>query len=186
MAETRLQGYLDRLKNELNGRGISNAGDVLEEIESHLLDSVDQGLRQGLSLEEAQRRALDRFGPPGLIAASFEKEKKEPMQKILFAGSVLLGLLIAYIDSRPTWDDTGITVMALLAGGVLIGLLSGRRPWLFALAFGIWIPLWNIYKTHSLNLLPVLIFPVAAVYAGWALRKVIQKTLHSGQQLSNR
>ncbi len=71
-------------------------------------------------------------------------------QKILLVASLVLGLLIAYIDSRPTWDDTGITVFALLAGGGIIGLLVQKRPWLFALAFGLWIPLWGVVVRHDL------------------------------------
>ncbi len=101
------------------------------------------------------------------------------MQKIYFVAAILLGLLIAYIDSRPTWDDTGITVLALLAGGGIIGLLAQKRPWLFALAFGVWIPAWSIIRTHSFTLLPVLIFPLISVYAGWAMRQVLRRTLNS-------
>ena len=184
MDKTRLQEYLDRLKMELGWRGISDA-EAMEEIESHLLDSIEQGLRRGLSPEEAQQEALDHFGSPRVVAASFEKEKKEPMQKIYFFAALIVGLLIAYIDSRGTWDDTGITVMALLASGGLIGLLAQKRPWVFALAFGIWIPLWNILHapgSHKLYLLPVLIFPFTGVFAGWALRKIVQKTLHHQPQ----
>ncbi len=93
------------------------------------------------------------------------------MQKITFIAATLLGLFIAYVDSRPTWDDTGITVLALLVGGGIIGLLIVRRPWLYALAFGIWIPLINILRTHGFALLPVFVFPLGSVYAGWVIRR---------------
>ncbi len=99
------------------------------------------------------------------------------MQKITLAVAISLGLLIAYIDSRPTWDDAGITLGALLLGGFIIGLMIQRHPWLYALAFGIWIPLWNLIQTHCFNLLPVLLFPFVSVYSGWALRKLYLKTL---------
>jgi hypothetical protein len=100
-------------------------------------------------------------------------------QKLLLFGSIGLGLLIAYIDSRPTWDDTGITVFALLAGGGIIGLLLQKRPWLFALAFSIWMPVWGIVARHDLMMLVVLIFPFIGVYAGWAVRQVSRKVLHN-------
>ena len=48
-------------------RGLADA-DTLTEIESHLLESVEQGVSQGLSVEEAEQQALDRFGPAELIA----------------------------------------------------------------------------------------------------------------------
>jgi hypothetical protein len=94
-------------------------------------------------------------------------------QKLILFGSFLLGLLIAYIDSQPTWDDTGITVGVLLIGGGIIGLLLERRPWLFALAFGIWIPLAGIVLKHDPLMLITLIFPFLGVYAGWAVRKAL-------------
>jgi hypothetical protein len=42
------------------------------------------------------------------------------------------GLAVAWVDTRPGWDDTGITVslLALVAGG---GTLVGVRPWLAAI-----------------------------------------------------
>jgi hypothetical protein len=100
-------------------------------------------------------------------------------QKILLFSSVVMGLLIAYIDSRPTWDDTGMTVFALLAGGAIIGLLLQKRPWLFALAFGLWVPLWGVIARHDPRMLIVLIFPFAGVFAGWAIRQVSGKVLHN-------
>jgi hypothetical protein len=100
------------------------------------------------------------------------------MQKGLLAIALASGLLIAYVDSRPTWDDTGITVFALLVTSAIIGLLVQRRPWLYALAVGLWIPLWGIIHAQNASMLLVLLFPFVGVYAGWALRLVVQKTLH--------
>ncbi len=97
------------------------------------------------------------------------------MQKILFILSITAGLLIAYVDSRPTWDDTGITVFALLVAGGMIGLLVQRRPWLYALALGLWIPLWGILHARDFAMLLVLLFPLVGVYAGWALHVVLRK-----------
>ncbi len=91
------------------------------------------------------------------------------MQKILFAVALTAGLSIAFVDSRPTWDDTAITVAALLVCGVIIGLLIKRRPWLYALALGLWLPLWEGIASRNFTILIVLIFPFIGVYAGWAL-----------------
>jgi hypothetical protein len=140
--------------------------------------SDDLGLSQGLSPEQAQMQALERFGSPRLVAVHFEKERHFMMQKILLVCALASGLLIAYVDSRPTWDDTGITVFALLVASGIIGMLVQRRPWLYALAVGLWIPLWGIIHTQNFSMLLVLLFPFAGVYAGWALRQVVQKTLH--------
>jgi hypothetical protein len=130
------------------------------------------------SLEQAQMRALEWFGSPRLVAGHFEKERHFMMQKILLVCALASGLLIAYVDSRPTWDDTGITVFALLGASGIIGLLVQRRPWLYALAVGLWIPLWGIIHTQNFSMVLVLLFPFAGVYAGWAVRLVVQRTLH--------
>ena len=76
------------------------------------------------------------------------------MQKVLFVIALALGLLIAYVDSQPTWDDTGITVLALVVTSGLLGLLSPKRPWLWALAVGVWIPLLAIVSHHNFGSRP--------------------------------
>ncbi len=100
------------------------------------------------------------------------------MQKILLALSLAAGLGIAFIDSRPSWDDTAITVAALVVCGGIIGLLLQRRPWLFALALGLWLPLWEGITSRNFSILVVLVFPFAGVYAGWALGKALRSARH--------
>lgn len=173
-----IRDYLFSLKRELSKRGFSDPT-ILAELASHLADSVERGLQEGLGLAEAQQQALQRFGAPKRVARQFEKESNNMKQRILFACALVLGLVIAYVDSRPTWDDTGITVMAMLVGGGIIGLLLQRRPWLYALAFGIWIPLFSIISKHDPMMLIVLIFPFIGVYAGWLLRMASKKLMHS-------
>ena len=90
------------------------------------------------------------------------------MQKALLAAAVAVALLITYIDSLPTWDDAGV-----------IGLFVRRRPWLFTLAIGLWIPLRGILLTHDFRLLIVLLFPLVGVYAGRAPGKLASKLLQS-------
>ncbi len=178
MSRDKLQEYLQSLQGELRKRGFKDPA-ILAELESHLTDSVAEGIRKGLEPARAQQLAVERFGTPRQVAHQFLKESRTMKQKILFACSMILGLLIAYVDSRPTWDDTGITVFALLLGGGIIGLLLQKRPWLYALAFGIWMPLLSIIFKHDLMMLITLIFPLIGVYAGWVLRLVSRKLLHS-------
>lgn len=42
------------------------------------------------------------------------------------------GVAIAWIDSRPAWDDAGITAGAILVSASL-GAVLGVRPWLSAI-----------------------------------------------------
>jgi hypothetical protein len=172
-----IEAYLHALERALWLRGLADA-DTLTEIESHLRESVEQGQLRGLSLEEAERQALERFGSVKLVASTFEKERKDTMQSILLAVAVLAGLFSAWVDARPNWDDTGILVGGLLLVSGLLTLLGGRRPWLIALAVGIWIPLHDIYLSHDLRMLVVLLIPLVGAYAGWAVRLGVRKTLH--------
>ncbi len=51
------------------------------------------------------------------------------------------GIGIAYLDSRPGWDDTGISAGLVLIAAAVAAALSGWRPWLWALLVGVWTPL---------------------------------------------
>jgi hypothetical protein len=177
MKENRIQTYLRKLERDLWIRGLADA-DTLAEIESHLLESVETNLRHGLSMEEAETHALERFGSVKLVALTFENERKDVMQNILLATAVLAGLFSAYVDSRPTWDDTGILAGGLLLVSGLLTLLGHRKPWLIALAVGLWIPLHDIYLSHDLRMLLVLLFPLIGAYGGWLVRLGIRKTFH--------
>ena len=150
--------------------------ETLAEIESHLLEAVEQSLRRGLRTEEAEQRAIERFGSVQAIIGSFEKERMSIMNKVLLILAVLCGLFLAYVDSRPTWDDTGITAGSLLLSAGLFTLLGHPRPWLIALAVGLWIPLLYIYLNQQFGMLLVLLIPLIGAYAGWAVRLGIRKT----------
>src|SRR5215208_78136 len=180
MKENQIQTYLRKLEGQLWLRGIADQDD-LAEIESHLMEAVERGLAQGLKLEEAESRALERFGSVKLMVATFEKERKDVMQNILVAVAALAGLFSAYVDASPTWDDTGILAGGLLLISGLLTLLGHRKPWLIALAVGLWIPLHDIYLSHDFLMLLVLLFPLVGAYAGWAVRLGIRKTLHPAQ-----
>jgi len=53
------------------------------------------------------------------------------------AVGLLLGAGIGYVDSRPTWDDTGITVGAVVLCGFVTAAISPRWAWLSGLAVGL-------------------------------------------------
>ena len=178
MKENRIQTYLRSLERHLWLLGLADA-EAMTEIESHLLESVEVGLRQGLSVGEAEQKALERFGPLKVVARTFERERMNVMQIVLLMIAVLAGLFSAYVDSLPTWDDTGILAGGLLLISGLLTLLGHRKPWLIALAVGAWIPLHDIYLSHDFRLLLVLLFPLVGAYGGWVVRLGIRKTFHA-------
>ncbi|MGC1375532.1 MAG: permease prefix domain 1-containing protein [Anaerolineales bacterium] len=177
MKTDRIKTYLRTLERDLWMRGLADA-ETLAEIESHLLEAVERGQARGLSLEEAERQALEHFGPANVVGTAFEKERKAPMQKVLLALGLLAGLLLAYVDSLPKWDDTGILVGMLLLTSGLLALLGYRRPWLLALAVGLWIPLHDVFVLHDARIFVVLLIPFVGAYAGWAVYLALRKTLH--------
>ncbi len=100
------------------------------------------------------------------------------MQNLLLAAAVLAGLFSAYVDSRPNWDDTGVLAFGILIISGLLTLLGARRPWLIALAVGIWIPLHDILITQNYGSILALVFALVGAYGGWLVHLAIQKTLH--------
>jgi len=177
MAEGQVRSYLSALKHRLWMYGVFDA-EYLDEVQGHLLESLEAGMHQGLSVEEAEKRAVERFGPIKVIARGFANERKNKMQNLLLAAAVLAGLFATYVDSRPTWDDTGILAFGILIVSGLITLLGYRRPWVIALAVRIWIPLHDIFIFHNYGSILALVFAFVGAYGGWLVRLGIEKTLH--------
>jgi hypothetical protein len=177
MAESNIRSYLHALKYQLWIYGVFDS-EYLEEVENHLVESLESGLRQGMSTDEAEKHALERFGPIKVVARGFASERKNKMQNLLLAVAVLAGLFSAYVDSRPSWDDTGILAFGILIVSGLITLLGYRRPWVIALAVGIWIPLHDILITHNYGSILALVFAFVGAYGGWLVHLGIRKTLH--------
>ena len=172
-----IQSYLRALKRQLWRRGLFNP-EALAEVESHLIEAVEAGTARGLSIEESERQALERFGSVRVVSLAFERERNNLMQNLLLGVALLAGLFAAYVDSRPSWDDTGILAFGILIISGLVTLLGYRHPWLAALAVGLWIPLRGIVVTHNYGSILALAFAVLGAYGGWAVRLGIRKTLH--------
>lgn len=97
----------------------------------------------------------------------------KPIDRFLLPVALALGALIAYVDSRPTWDDTAVTLAVLLAVSGAIGFLAPRRPWLIGLAVGVWIPLYEIPGGHGYAPLMALGVALVGAYGGAAIRTAV-------------
>lgn len=97
------------------------------------------------------------------------------MKTLLFILSVVvgnvLGLLIVWLDSRPHWDDAGISAFLLLIAAFICGLLGRRHPWIVALSVGVWIPLYGIVSSFNTGSLIALIPAFIGAYLGFYLGK---------------
>jgi hypothetical protein len=180
MSRTEVEKYLADLGRELRKRGVF-ATRFMEETRGHLTDAIEAGQRGGLTREAAEAAAIGSFGDSREVAAKFAAHKYRTLHWVLLIAAVMIGLAIAWVDSRPHWDDSGITAGCLLLSAGVLGLMGPRRPWLWALAIGIWVPLYLIVgqaASHTLTLraasyLVILAFPMAGAYAGMAVRRLV-------------
>jgi hypothetical protein len=91
---------------------------------------------------------------------------------LLFAAGTL-GILIAWVDSRPAWDDTGVTAGMVFLTAALFGALRPVRPWTWALAVGVWIPLFGIVLHRNAGSLLALAPALLGAYAGALARRAL-------------
>jgi hypothetical protein len=112
-----VERYLDQLLAELHGTA-GNIRRVLAEVEHHLRDAIDEGTAQGLPLEEARRRALERFGSPRTVARQFAS----PARRLVSAA--VLGQLILAVALLGGIGLVAIGVSGVVAQGM--GMAFGK------------------------------------------------------------
>jgi predicted acyltransferase len=83
-----------------------------------------------------------------------------------------ISVTLGYLDSRPSWDDTGITAALLLLTSAMSAGLSGRRPWLWALLTGVWIPVFEVWGTAGLASLAALGVSTIGAFGGYLLLRM--------------
>ena len=94
---------------------------------------------------------------------------------ILLILALALGLLIGWIDTRPTWDDTGVTIAAIIAVTALLGFAMPERAWVWAIAVGGMISLLNIALNSKYDALLALLAAFIGSYAGAYGRRISGK-----------
>jgi len=80
-----------------------------------------------------------------------------------------LGVAIALVDAKPNWDDTGITAGVLLVTAFIVSAIADRRPWLWGLLVGVWVPAITIVNGGDPTAVLALAFALAGGYAGHAV-----------------
>ena len=86
--------------------------------------------------------------------------------------AIILVVFIAYIDTRPHWNDDGISVLMVLTVSFICGSITFQKTWLIALAVGIWLPLFNIILANNFGSFIVLLPAFIGAYTGFLSRKV--------------
>ena len=95
------------------------------------------------------------------------------MERVLYLTGVVAGILIGYLDSRPSWDDTGVTVGLVFIAAAILAALTPRRPWVAALCVGVWVPTFGILLRSNYGSLLALVIAFLGAYAGALARKAI-------------
>ena len=85
-----------------------------------------------------------------------------------------LGGCIAYVDSRATWDDAGITVAALLAAAGLIGFARPRPWWLVGLATGVPVLAFNVAIYGKFGSAIAIAFSLVGAAVGASMRRMLR------------
>lgn len=94
-------------------------------------------------------------------------------QWVLILAAAGVGIAITLIDQSPGWDDTAVLIMLVLLSSGLFGLLSPKRPWLWALLIGSGIPLAGILRQGNFDGLVALVIAMVGALVGTAVRKII-------------
>jgi fructose-specific phosphotransferase system IIC component len=90
-----------------------------------------------------------------------------------FLLACVLGISIAWVDSRPNWDDAGISAFLVLITSMVAGYSAKQKPWLIALAVGAWIPLYGIVFTQNVGSLLALLPGIIGAYTGWWIERIL-------------
>jgi hypothetical protein len=90
--------------------------------------------------------------------------------------ALIVGLLIALVDSSPGWDDKGISAAAVFASCGILGALHPVRAWQWALAVGLWIPVLGIALPQNYESWMALAVTLTGAY-GEANEQIYQRSL---------
>ena len=97
------------------------------------------------------------------------------MQYLLTLIAIVIGHVFAYVDSRPNWDDAGVLAVTIAIVSAILAYLYPRRPWIWALAVGVWIPLHDLIHNGNFGSLLALAFATAGAYLGAWLRNSVTR-----------
>jgi hypothetical protein len=113
-------------RNQMSASGIKTS-EVLDELESHLRDDVDQQLRAGLNAEQVFGTSVRQIGQAEMLKAEFNKNNHPKlMKRIALISLGIIGILVgmafvmpAVAQYRHEGAMTNEEVVLLLLGIVL-------------------------------------------------------------------
>lgn len=92
--------------------------------------------------------------------------------------ALISGLGLAYVDSRPTWDDTGVLAVGIFLICGILGAVFRDRPWRWAILVGLWIPVYQI--VFNRNFESLIAIALGAAYLGAFIGNMVSRILRIG------
>ena len=87
--------------------------------------------------------------------------------------------VLMFMDTRPAFDDTGITVVGLIGAAFLAVVIDGsadlRRALALALLVGIWIPIVEIALPGTFGSVMALVFAGVGAIAGVLVTRALAR-----------
>ncbi len=128
---TVLSHYLDTVRANLR-LGPSDEREVIDELETHIEDRLQELREAGLSEEEASNRCVDLLGSAKLLGRQiYEAHSQYTWRQTLLASMphMLFGLLFAL----NWWQSVGwlLVALGLIVSTVVYGWCRGKPTWLF-------------------------------------------------------
>ncbi len=123
-------------RRQLAGGGI-RPPDVLDELESHLREDVEQQVRSGLSEEQALGTAIQRIGQASALKAEFAKTNgtRALQRRLMSILAISLAAFIVWL-SAYTFSECEMSLECRRLGFTAIGLaLLAAFSWRFAVRF---------------------------------------------------
>jgi hypothetical protein len=108
-----------------------------------------------------------------LAATAFVERSKTMRWRLLMPVALVLGLLIALVDSSPGWDDTGISATAVFGSCGILGAVHPAHAWQWVLAVGLWIPALGITLQGNYESWAALVVALAGAYSGKLVRRFV-------------
>jgi hypothetical protein len=87
--------------------------------------------------------------------------------------AIACAITIAWIDTRPNWDDTGITVGSIFLSAAFCGALAPSRAWLWALILGGTVFGADVLLHGNYESVAAVVVAFIGAYAGAGARRLI-------------
>jgi len=158
---TALSHYLDSVRQNLRlDRSLER--EVIQELETHIEDELQELKESGLSEEEATHTCLTLLGSAKLVARQiYEAHSQGTWRQTLFASTP--HLLFAFLFALNWWQGIGwlAVTLGLILSIAICGWWRGRPVWLFP---------WLGY-----SLIPVIVAGILLIYLprGWSWLAIV-------------